>query len=119
MARWLSQRGIEVELAVVVDAIGSDSYVVPPNVRAAANVFQSDHLVLKGAKEIRAADPQRTQILFNRRVSYRGRGFDLSDEPWRHRVFMGSHIQLEYDLALWEELTALLAEACAKARGPG
>jgi hypothetical protein len=119
-AREMKARGIQVELAVLVDAIGKDTYLVPDNVRQAANVFQRDHLVLRGANQIRAADPARTNILFNRQVTYRGRAIDLSDEPWKHRVFMGGHIQLEYDLPLWLEIEELLARAAiAATRAPG
>lgn len=115
-ARAMKERGVGIELVVVVDAIGRDDYVVPDNVRQAANVFQRDHLVLKGAAEIRAADPGRTKILFNRRVSYRGSEIDIGDEPLKHRLFMGAHIRLEYDLPLWKEIENLLAAATATAR---
>ena len=117
LARTIEKWGVPVALAVVVDAYGRDSYVVPPNVKAAANYFQRDQIVLKGAPEIRAADPGATLILFNHQVTYQGKSppEEFNQEPFLRRTFMGSHLILEYDLELWEEIEQLIVDA-TKAR---
>ena len=73
LAWTLNGWGVGVRLVAIVDAYGKDPYRVPPNVQAAANWFQRDHLFIKGAPLLRAEDPARTRILFNRKVSYKGR----------------------------------------------
>jgi hypothetical protein len=116
LSRTLKKSGVPVEFAFVIDAYGKDSYSVPSNVRAAANVFQRDHIVVKGASLLHPADPSKTKIILNRRVSYKGRDIDLGDEPKKHRWFMGGHIQLEYDMPLWAEIEEMLVSALKEAR---
>lgn len=112
-ARTLQQMQVDVLLAFVVDAYGKDSYKVPPNVRVAANIYQRDHIMVKGAEEIIAEDPSRTQILYNKRVTYKGREktIDASEHSGFHRFFMGAHIYLEYDLVVWDEVRRTIISA--------
>lgn len=113
LARSLQRMQIDVLLAFVVDAYGKDSYVVPSNVRVAANIYQRDHIMVKGAKEIPAEDPSRTRILYNKRVTYKGREktIDASEHSGFHRFFMGAHIYLEYDPEVWDEVRKTIIEA--------
>jgi hypothetical protein len=96
-----------------VDAYGKDTYTVPPNVLAAANWFQRDHLFIKGAPLLRAEDPARTRILFNRKVSYKGRRGEIEiDEQSRMQTFfMGAHLTMEFDMPLWREVEEMVIEA--------
>jgi hypothetical protein len=116
LARTLNEWGVPVRLAVVVDAYGKDSYVVPPNVKEAANIFQRDHLFIKGAPEIRAEDASRTRILFNRQVSYKNRKIPLEEHSGMERFFMDEHAMVEYDPEIWSEVVRLITSAMA---GPG
>lgn len=120
-ARQMNEWGVPVEFAMVVDAYGKDDYTVPPNVKTAANIYQREHIAIKGAPEIRAEDHSRTKILFNRLVSYKNREIDMGDEPWHRRTFMGAHLAMEYDIPLWKEIEGLLTKAiqAASARTAG
>ena len=113
LARTLNEWGVAVRLAAVVDAYGKDSYLVPPNVREAANWFQRDHFFIKGAPELRAEDPSRTRILFNRRLSYKGRGheFQIDEQSRLQTLFMGAHLVMEFDMALWNEVEQMVTSA--------
>ncbi len=116
LCRTLEGMGIQVRLLIVVDAFGKDSYVVPANVREAANWFQRDHLVLKGAPELTAADPHRTRILENTQISFKGRkdaqAYELS---FVQRQLMDEHARMEYVPELWGKIERMLIEA-ARAR---
>lgn len=112
LSRRLHEWGVAVPLLITVDSFGRDSYVVPPNVRRAANYYQRDHLYIKGAPELRAADPARTQILFNRKISFKGRGEVEADEHgWLQRFFLDEHARIEYVPELWEEVERMILEA--------
>lgn len=113
LARTLNGWGVPIQFAFIVDSYGKDSYVVPPNVRKAANIYQRDHWLIKGAPEIRAEDPARTTVLYNRRVTYRGRAhtIDTSDDTRMHRVFLGAHTLIEHDREIWDEVVARIIEA--------
>ena len=91
--RTLNDMGIQVPLAVIVDAYGRDSYEFPPNVAAAANFYQRDHFVIKGAPQIRAA-----RVLVNQQHHYPGR-------------LITAHNQMEDDPEVWSQVRELLATA--------
>ncbi|MBE0656787.1 MAG: hypothetical protein IH602_03800 [Bryobacteraceae bacterium] len=113
LARTLNGWGVTVRLVAVVDAYGKDPYTVPPNVLAAANWFQRDHLFIKGAPLLRAEDPERTRILFNRKVSYKGRRgeFEIDEQSRLQTFFMGAHLVMEFDMPLWREVEKMVIEA--------
>lgn len=113
LARSLHTWGVPVRLVVVVDGYGKDSYTVPPNVRAAANWFQRNHLFINGAPELRAEDPSRTRILFNRRLSYKGREreFQIDEQSRMQTLFMGEHLVMEFDMPLWREVEEMVISA--------
>ena len=111
LCRWLDERGIKVRLAVIVDSYGRDPYTVPPNVALAANFYQRDLGVVKGAPKISPEDPQRSHILGNWRYRYRGHKVAMPGEPWIRRWFMGSHLKMEYDAEPWQRVLELLTAA--------
>ncbi|HKD06787.1 MAG TPA: hypothetical protein VKB79_12870 [Bryobacteraceae bacterium] len=109
--RWLDDLGIQVRLAVVVDAWGRDPYTVPPNVAVSANLYQRDLGFIKGAPKIAAVDPHRTQVLGNWRYGYGGRNVDMPGEPGIRRWFLGAHLKMEYDPEPWQRVRELLRSA--------
>ncbi len=112
LARKLNEWGVPVPLLITVDSFGRDSYEVPPNVRRAANYYQREHLYIKGAEELRAADPARTQILFNRKLTFKKRDEIEADEhSWLQRFFLDEHARVEYLPEVWEEIERMIVEA--------
>jgi len=112
LSRTLHEWGVPVPLLVTIDSFGRDSYVVPPNVQRAANYYQREHLVIKGAPELRAADPARTQILFNRKLTLKDRGeIEAEEHSWLQRFFLDEHARLEYLPEVWEEIERMIVEA--------
>lgn len=112
LSRKLHEWGVGVPLLITIDSFGRDSYEVPPNVRRAANYFQREHLYIKGAPELRAADPLRTQILFNRKLTFKKRDEVKADEHgWLQRFFLDEHARVEYMPELWEEIERMILEA--------
>lgn len=112
-ARTLNGWGTTVRLVAIVDAYGKDPYTVPPNVLAAANWFQRDHLFIKGAPELRAEDPSRTHILFNRKVSYKDRrgGIEIDEQSRLQTFFIDEHLLMEFDMPLWREVEEMVIAA--------
>jgi len=113
LARTLNEWGVPVRLAFVIDGYGRDDYTIPPNVATAANIFQRDHILIKGARQLHPEDPARTRILLNRQVSYKGRAhtIDTSDDLPKHRIFMGAHSLIEHDPEVWDEVIARVLAA--------
>ena len=114
LARELDGMGIPLELAVLIDSVGWHDEVIPPNVRAAANLFQHDGLLgfigLMGEDEIRAADPSRTEIIGNFRYSYKNSPVKSRD-TWVRRFFIPGHSKMEYDPAVWNRVKCLVEQA--------
>jgi hypothetical protein len=113
LARTLNDWGAPVRLAFVVDAYGKDTYIVPPNVAEAANIFQRDHLVIKGASALHPADPSKTRILLNRQVSYKHRKLPMPEHTRTERLFMDEHAMVEYDPEIWNEVLLVIASRLA------
>jgi pimeloyl-ACP methyl ester carboxylesterase len=110
LARELERDGIAVRLTVQVDSIrkfGQDDSVIPSNVAEAANFYQPRGM-LRGRRMIRAADPERTHILGNFRIDYRGSSIQCAEYPWHARVFAKPHIQIECDPSVWNRVEALI-----------
>jgi len=110
LARELERDGIAVRLTVQVDSIrkfGQDDSVIPSNVSEAVNFYQPRGM-LRGRREIRAADPERTQILGNYRIDYQGSPIQCAEYPWHARVFAKPHIQIECDPGVWNRIEALI-----------
>jgi hypothetical protein len=116
-ARQLHARDIPVLLTVQVDSVGRTDEVIPPNVRAAANFYQQDGWPIRGENEIRAADPQRTRILFNRLHEYDGREIPLVNVSWYKKVLRTAHVKMDNDPEVWNEVERLIVQA-AQERTP-
>jgi hypothetical protein len=110
LARALARDEIPVLLTVQVDSVrkpGEDDEWIPSNVNQAVNFYQSDGL-LHGRPLIRAADASRTQILGNYKFDYKTKPVSCPGYPWFARVFMKSHIEIESDPAVWDQVEALI-----------
>jgi hypothetical protein len=113
-ARQLKAVGIPVMLTVQVDAIGQNDEVIPSNVAAAANLFQSTGIFVHGPRNIRAEDPEATEIIGNFQFDYRDSAIDLSDLPWHKKVFQESHVRMDRDPAVWSKVEELILVAMAR-----
>ncbi len=110
-ARELDTLGVPVRLTVQIDSVGVGDARIPPNVRRAANLFQSNGVLIRGEKEIRAEDPARTEILGNFPYDYSRRKIILprtAHVKWYKRLFWTAHTQMEFDPAVWEKAEALI-----------
>jgi hypothetical protein len=116
LARRLERDGIPVALTVQIDSVakvGQNDSLIPPNVHAAVNFYQQGGW-LHGRKRITAADPTRTTILGNYRLSYQNRSIDRSGLPWYGRAFTKGHLQIERDPAVWSRVDALIRAQLSK-----
>jgi pimeloyl-ACP methyl ester carboxylesterase len=110
-ARELEKMGVPVALTVQIDSVGLDDAVIPPNVARAANLYQHEGKLIHGRSQIRAEDPQKTEILGNLLYSYRGKFVDGSDLPLHHKVFPSVHMKMERDPEVWDRVESyILAE---------
>ena len=112
-ARDLERLGVPVLLTVQVDSVGLNDDVIPANVRAAANFFQHDPFTIQGRREIRAADPERTEIIGNYQLSYLFQKVDVppgSASSTRQNLG-GSHAKMELDPAVWRQVENLILNA--------
>src|ERR1700722_4048831 len=110
LARQLDRDGIPVMLTVQVDSVakhGENDTVIPANVAEAANFYQLDGF-LHGESAIRAADPARTHILGNFRFNYKEKPIRCDQYPWYYRTFMKSHIEIECDTKVWDQVESLI-----------
>ena len=101
---------------VQIDSVGLADSHIPPNVKAAANLFQRDFLPVHGTSTIRAADPARTEILGNFQYHYKP-GFVVSpDQSAARMIFMGAHSKMEIDPAVWAQVLRLILDGLARDR---
>lgn len=110
LARELGRRGIPVLLTIQIDIIGKPGQggsTIPPNVISAVNFYQPRGL-LHGHSQIRAADPARTKILGNFRMTYEGRRINCNNYPWIARVFNKPHHEIENDPRVWDQAASLI-----------
>ncbi len=110
LARELEQMGVPVLLTVQVDSIGRDDALIPPNVRRAANLFQRHAIFLSGEPEIRAQDPQKTQIVGNFKYDYSQRKVDTSKISIFRKVFTPAHSRMDYDPAVWSQVEGMILQ---------
>jgi pimeloyl-ACP methyl ester carboxylesterase len=111
-ARDLAEKGIPVLLTVQVDSVGVGG-VIPPNVAAAANLYQHELLTIRGQTQIHAADPGRTRILGNFKYEY-PRIPIFPSESLPRTVFGGAHSQMEMDPRVWMQVESLILGAAEK-----
>jgi hypothetical protein len=89
--------------------------MIPPNVRTAANFYQNTGRLIHGAKNIRATDPTRTTILFNRRIDYRKRDVQMRKLAWYKKAFRTDHLKMDNDPEVWHEVEQLILYAIEQA----
>ena len=110
LARKLEKEGIPVLLTIQVDSvskIGQDDAVIPANVGQAVNFYQPDGIV-HGQSQIRAADPDRTEIVGNFRYDYKANPIQCEGYPWFDRVVVKTHTEIECDPKVWNQVEALI-----------
>ncbi|MGH9364452.1 MAG: hypothetical protein ACRD1B_04190, partial [Thermoanaerobaculia bacterium] len=115
-ARSLERRSIEVALTVQIDSVGRGDGLVPPNVRFAVNLYQSDGWFLRGEQPIRAEDLGKTVILGNRQFHYNqppGSEIDVADVPWWKLIFRIPHARMDRDPRVWDLAGRAIRAACA------
>jgi hypothetical protein len=115
-ARQLNEIAVPVLLTIQIDSVGRGDEMIPPNVRTAANFYQSNGRLIRGAKNIRATDPNRTVILFNRRIDYRNRNVQMRRLPWYKRAFRTDHLRMDNDPEVWQEVEQLILHAIEQER---
>jgi hypothetical protein len=121
LARELEHRKIPVLLTIQVDSIGKpgeDDGLIPPNVANAVNFYQPDGF-FHGRPEITAADPARTRIIGNFRMTYNDHPITPGNSSWFARSFMKSHIQIEDDPRIWQQVAALIDWQISQSRSIG
>jgi pimeloyl-ACP methyl ester carboxylesterase len=107
-ARELNEMGIPIALTVQIDSVGVSDAVIPPNVARAANLYQDEGKLIRGRAEIRAEDPQMTQILGNFHYTYRDKFVKMTNLPWYHKAFPTVHMKMERDPEVWARVEALI-----------
>jgi hypothetical protein len=110
-ARQLNEIAVPVLLTVQIDSVGRGDEMIPANVRTAANFYQNTGRLIRGAKNIRATDPNRTTILFNRRFDYRNRDVPMRKLPWYKKAFRTDHLKMDNDPEVWHEVERLILHA--------
>lgn len=108
LARQLQEMDVPVLLTVQVDSVGHGDGLIPPNVRQAANLYQRDGLFIRGQSEIRAQDPDMTEILGNFRFSYKDKDVDMSGVSWHKRIFRSAHAKMDRDPEVWAKVEELI-----------
>jgi len=111
LAKQLNQLGVPVLLTVQVDSVGVGDAVIPPNVQAAANFYESEGFFVRGEAKIRAADPQKTRVLGNFQFSYKNKNVPVSDVIWLKKVFMDAHTKMDFDPEMWAQVEKLIVES--------
>jgi len=110
LARELQKDGIPVLLTIQVDSISKSSQndmMIPANVSQAANFYQPNGW-LRGRPEIRPTDAARTQIIGNFRFDYKALPVSCPFYPWFDRLFMKSHVEIECDPRVWNQVESLI-----------
>lgn len=110
LARACERMGVDVELAVLIDAVGVNK-VIPGNVHAVANFYQRDPLTIIGEDEVKVAAPERTRILANERHTYLFREIAMPHETWWRKRTGGGHLKMEYDPVVWGKVKGLIVGA--------
>ncbi len=112
LARELDHAGVPVLLTVQVDSVAKpwqQDEVIPDNVAAAVNFYQS-HGLIHGRSEIKAEDGTKTQILGNYRFDYREHPVQCEATSWFDRTFTPSHMQSQCDPQIWNRVEGLVRE---------
>ena len=99
-ARLLSQSGLEVSLAVYIDAFSAGKSQVPANVNCAINFYQRAGMFkgipVRGQSGLVAVEPGRTTLLGSYLLKPRGKPTGVKPRPFR-RLFFEQHYLLAHD----------------------
>jgi hypothetical protein len=110
LARKLEKAGIPVLLTIQVDSVakrGEKDAVIPANVGQAVNFYQP-HGLVHGRPQIRAADPEHTEIVGNFRFDYSENPISCEGYPWFNRLLIRPHTEIECDPKVWGQVEALI-----------
>ena len=105
----LGKNNIPVLLTIQVDTIakpGQNGSTISPNVASAVNFYQPRGL-LHGRSKIHAADPARTKIIGNFRMTYE-HPINCDNYPWYARTFNRPHHEIENDPRVWDQAASLI-----------
>lgn len=109
-ARQLDREEIPVLLTIQIDSVGRNDGEIPANVRRAANLFQSNGIVIRGQKKIVAQDPSATEIIGNFKFDYKNSEIDVSHIPWWKKFFRTAHTRMGLDPEVWALVEKLILE---------
>jgi hypothetical protein len=115
-SRQMQGLGIPVQLTVQIDSVGRGDRRVPPNVSRAANLYQSNGILIKGQAAVTAEDPSRTEILGNFQFDYSGRKIDLSGVRWYQKILRVAHAKMGQDPEVWELVERLILDEIHRVR---
>ena len=110
LARQLSRIDIPVLLTIQIDSVGLNDGNIPPNVRTAANLYQSNGWFIRGQSGVRAEDPQQTEIVGNFQFNYNEKKIDTSDVHWFKKLFRVAHTKMGLDPDVWDKVEELIRE---------
>lgn len=119
-AREMDQLGIPVLLTVQIDIVskpGQNPILMPPNVEAAINFFQSEG-PLHGRTRVVAEDPGRTEVIGNFHMTYEGRRVNCRNYPWFARTFNKPHHEIENDARVWNQIPLVIDSRLSSLRSP-
>jgi hypothetical protein len=114
-ARQLEKRDLPIHLTLQIDSVGRGDGELPPNVRYAANLYQSNGGLIKGENPIRPSDLSRTRILGNWRFDYDqppGSEISIDDLPWWKTIFRAAHAKMDRDDRVWTFVEELIGAGC-------
>ena len=117
-ARELERREIPVALTIQIDSVRKwhqNDRTVPANVEKAVNFYQTRGLT-PGQKLIVPADPARTKILGNYRMTYQDHQIRCDNYKWLSRAFNKPHHQIENDPHVWDQIGLLIDSELTDAR---
>ena len=117
-ARELGRLGIPVLLTIQIDIVskpGQTPILIPSNVEAVINFFQSEGF-LHGRSKVVAEDPTRTAILGNLHMSYEDRHVDCRNYPWFARTFNKPHHKIENDARVWNQIALVIDSRLSTSR---
>lgn len=111
LARQLHALDIPVLLTVQIDSVGRHDARIPPNVRRAANLYQTEGWFIRGEAPIRAEDARKTEIIGNFRHTSEGGPIDLSETNWFKRLFRVAHTKMGHDPEVWRHVEQLIRDS--------
>jgi len=110
LSRDLQRDGIPVALTIQVDSVrkhGQDDSIIPSNVKAAINFYQTG-AILHGRSKISAGDPSQTAMLGNFRFQYAKEPAACRNYPWYNRLLFKGHTSIECDPRVWSQVSTLI-----------